>query len=45
MGVGITGECSNVLDCATEVKDASIDNEANEELIQMILSERQNREE
>lgn len=45
MGVDITGECSNMLDYATEVKDASIDNEANEELIRMILSERQNREE
>ena len=45
MGVDITGECSNMLDYATEVKDASIDNEANEELIRIILSERQNREE
>lgn len=34
-----------MLDYATEVKDASIDNEANEELIRIILSERQNREE
>lgn len=45
MGVDITGECYNMLDYATEVKEASIDNEANEELIRMILSERQNWEE
>lgn len=30
MGVDITGECSNMLDYATEVKDASIDNRTNE---------------
>ena len=41
IGVNVTGECSSTLDYFTEVKDASIDNKANEELIRMIVSENQ----
>ena len=39
IGVDITGECSATLDYLSEVKDASVNNKANEELMQMILSE------
>ena len=39
IGVDITGECSATLDYLSEVKDASVNNRANEELMQMILSE------
>ena len=35
----ITGECSATLDYLSEVKDASVNNRANEELMQMILTE------
>ena len=38
IGVDITGECSATLDYLSEVKDASVNNRANEELMQMILS-------
>ena len=39
IGVDITCECSATLDYLSEVKDASVNNRANEELMQMILSE------
>ena len=39
IGVDITGECSATLDYLSEVKDASVNNRANEELMQMILTE------
>ncbi len=39
IGVDITGECYATLDYLSEVKDASVNNRANEELMQMILSE------
>ena len=38
IGVDITGECSAKLNYLSEVKDASVNNRANEELMQMILS-------
>ena len=38
IGVDITGECSATLDYLSEVKDASVNNKANEELMKMILS-------
>lgn len=38
-GVDITGECSATLDYLSEVKNASVNNRANEELMQMILSD------
>lgn len=38
-GVDITGECSATLDYLSEVKEASVNNKTNEELMQMILSE------
>ena len=41
----VTGECSSTLDYFTEVKDASIDSKANEELIRMIVSENQEKAE
>ena len=39
IGVDITGECSATLDYLSEVKEASVNNKTNEELMQMILSE------
>ena len=39
IGVDITGECSVTLDYLSEVKDASVNNRANEELMKMILTE------
>lgn len=39
IGVDITGEYSATLDYLSEVKDASVNNRANEGLMQMILSE------
>lgn len=36
---GLNGECSAALDYLSEVKDAAINYRANEELMQMILSE------
>lgn len=39
IGVDITGECSATLDYLSEVKDASVNNRANEELMKMILNE------
>ena len=39
IGVDITGECSATLDYLSEVRSASVNNKANEELMQMILSE------
>ena len=39
IGVDITGECSATLDYLSEVKDATINNRANEELMRMILAE------
>lgn len=39
IGVDITGECSATLDYLSEVKDASVNNRANEELLKMILTE------
>ena len=39
IGVDITGECSATLDYLSEVKYASVNNRANEELMKMILSE------
>lgn len=39
IGVDITGECSATLDYLSEVMDASVNNRANEELMQMILTE------
>lgn len=39
IGVDITGECSATLDYLSEVTSASVNNKANEELMQMILSE------
>ena len=39
IGVDITGECSATLDYLSEVKDASVNNRANEELMKMILTE------
>ena len=39
IGVDITGECSATLDYLSEVKDASVNNRANEEVMQMILTE------
>ena len=38
IGVDITGECSATLDYLSEVKDALVNNRANEELMKMILS-------
>lgn len=38
MGVDITGECSTTLDYFSEIKEASVNNKTNEELMQMILS-------
>ena len=38
-GVDITGECSATLDYFSELKDAEVNNEANEELLRMILEE------
>ena len=38
-GIDITGECSATLDYFSELKDAEINNEANEELLRMILEE------
>ena len=37
--VHITGECSATLDYFSELEDAEINNEANEELLRMILEE------
>ena len=37
IGVDITGECSATLDYLSEVKDASVNNRANEELMKMIM--------
>ena len=37
IGVDITGECSATLDYLSEVKEASVNNKTNEELMQMIL--------
>ena len=39
IGIDITGECSATLDYFSELKDAEINNEANEELLRMILEE------
>ena len=39
IGVDITGECSATLDYLSEVRSASVNNKANKELMQMILSE------
>ena len=39
IGVDITGECSATLDYFSEVKDAAVNNQANEELLRMILKE------
>lgn len=39
IGVDITGECSATLDYLSEVRSSSVNNKANEELMQMILSE------
>ena len=39
IGVDITGECSATLDYLSEVKEASVNNKTNEELMQMILPE------
>lgn len=39
IGVDITGECSATLDYLSEIKDATINNRANEELMRMILAE------
>ena len=39
IGVDITGECSATLDYFSEVKDAAVNNLANEELLRMILKE------
>ena len=39
IGVDITGECSATLDYFSELEDAEINNEANEELLRMILEE------
>lgn len=43
IGVDITGECSATLDYLSEVKDASVNNRANEELMKMIMYEGLNR--
>ena len=43
IGVDITGECSAPLDSLSEVKDASVNNRANEELMKMIMYEGLNR--
>ena len=37
--MAITGECSATLDYFSELEDAEINNEANEELLRMILEE------
>ena len=39
IGIDITGECSATLDYFSELEDAEINNEANEELLRMILEE------
>ena len=39
IGVDITGECSATLDYFSELNDVEVNNEANEELLRMILEE------
>ena len=39
IGIDITGECSATLDYLSEVRNADINNKANEELMRMILAE------
>lgn len=39
IGVDITGECSATLYYLSEIKDASVNNRANEELMKMIMYE------
>ena len=39
IGIDITGECSATLDYFSELEEAEINNEANEELLRMILEE------
>ena len=38
MGVDITGGCSATLDYFSDIKEASVNNKTNEELMQRILS-------
>lgn len=43
IGVDITSECSATLDYLSEIKDTSVNNRANEELMKMIMYEGLNR--